>query len=331
MSGVSNSFAPREVRAGAGPLRGREAQVVRVGRGERAFAHLRLPEHCRPGRHRAPELAELEKMLRRLSVATVCEGARCPNRSSCWSRRAVTFLLMGNVCTRSCGFCAVSTGRPPAPPDLREPDNVARAAEKLELRHVVLTSVDRDDMPDGGASHFAVTIRAVRARRPEATVEVLTPDFRVDPSAVGRVCDAEPEVYGHNLETVPSLYRRVRPGASFERSLRVLAEARRLLPSAIVKSGLMLGLGETAGQVREVLHDLRGAGVDAVTLGQYLRPSRHHLPVERYWAPEEFDALAVEARSLGFAHVASSPLSRSSYDAAAGLRAAREARGAGAG
>jgi len=265
-------------------------------------------------------------MLRRLSLATVCEGARCPNRGRCWSRRAVTFLLMGGVCTRGCGFCAVPTGRPPAPPDPREPDNLARAAEALGIEHVVLTSVNRDDLRDGGASHFSAAIRALRVRRSETAVEVLTPDFRGDRAAVGVVCEADPDVYNHNVETVPALYRKVRPGASFERSLGVLADARRRLPDAIVKSGLMLGLGETADQVGEVLRRLRGAGVDSITLGQYLRPSRRHLPVERYWEPDEFDALAVEARSLGFVHVASSPLTRSSFNAEAALRAARETR-----
>jgi lipoic acid synthetase len=326
MSVVSDTIAVCEVSGRAASSRGWEGGLARVEREERVFAHRRLPAHCRSERRRVRELAKLEKMLRQLSLTTVCEGARCPNRGCCWSRGAVTFLLMGGVCTRGCGFCAVPTGRPPAPPDPSEPHNVALAAEALGIDHVVLTSVNRDDLRDGGASHFAAAVRTLRVRRPETTVEVLTPDFRGDRVAVGIVCQSDPDVYNHNVETVPALYRRVRPGASFERSLQVLSEARRRLPDAIVKSGLMLGLGETAEQVAELLYRLRGAGVDAVTLGQYLRPSRRHLPVERYWEPEEFDALAVEARSLGFAHVASSPLTRSSFNASAVLRAARETR-----
>jgi lipoic acid synthetase len=232
------------------------------------------------------------------------------------------------VCTRACRFCSVATGLPGAAPDPEECDKVAAAAESLGLRHVVLTSVNRDDLADGGAAHFAATVRAIRVRRPESTVEVLTPDFQGDLSAVATVCAAAPEVFNHNVETVPALYRGVRPGARFERSLAVLAEAKRLRPDSVVKSGLMLGLGETREQVREVLVALRAVGVDSLTAGQYLRPSRQHLAVERYWELEEFDSLAEEARALGFAHVASGPLIRSSYNAAETLREARSVRSA---
>jgi lipoic acid synthetase len=265
-------------------------------------------------------------MLRGHGLSTVCEEARCPNRNQCWSERAVTFMLMGSICTRACRFCSVATGRPPGRPDPAESVKVAAAAESLGLRHVVLTSVNRDDLADGGAAHFAATVRAVRQRRPESTVEVLTPDFQGKLSSVATVCESAPEVYNHNVETVPALYRGVRPGARFERSLAVLAEAKRIRPDSLVKSGLMVGLGETREQVREVIEALYVAGVDSLTVGQYLRPSREHLPVERYWAPEEFDSLAEEARALGFAHVASGPLVRSSYNAAETLHQARAAR-----
>jgi lipoic acid synthetase len=299
---------------------------VETARGERAARPGRLPAHCvRPSR-RSPEVAELQKLLRRGRLHSVCEEARCPNRGECWSKRHVTFMLLGEVCTRACRFCAVATGRPPAPPDPEEPRRVAQAAQRLGLEHVVLTSVNRDDLADGGAAQFAASVRAIRASRRSTTVEVLTPDFQGDLGAVATVCDAAPDVYNHNVETVPRLYRRVRPGARFERSLAVLAEARRRLPAGVVKSGLMLGLGETRAEVVEVLARLRGAGVEAATLGQYLRPTREHLPVERYLEPGEFDELAALGRSLGFAHVASGPLVRSSYNAEETLAAARRAR-----
>jgi lipoic acid synthetase len=241
----------------------------------------------------------------------------------------VTFMLMGDLCTRACRFCAVTTGLPAAPPDPEEPDRVARAAEQLGLQHVVLTSVNRDDLPDGGANHFARSLRALRARRPEASLEVLTPDFQGDRDAVAAVCAAGPDVYNHNVETVSRLYRRVRPGASMQRSLSVLSEAVRHGQGSVVKSGFMLGLGERWDEVRALLGDLRDAGVESVTIGQYLRPSRQHLPVERYWDPEEFDALAEEAREMGFADVACGPLVRSSYNADETYRRVRERRARG--
>jgi len=301
----------------------RAGQIVHVGHGVGAFAHRRLPPHCLRAPTRSPAVPELERLLRRFALHTVCEEARCPNRGDCWARRHVTFMLLGAVCTRACRFCAVKTGRPVGGPDPAEPAHVASAVAALGLHHVVLTSVNRDDLDDGGAGHFATVIRAIRRQCGSATIEVLTPDFQGDLAAVATVCTAHPDVYNHNVETVPRLYRRVRPGARFERSVAVLAHAKRLRPQAIVKSGLMVGLGETQAEVLEVLQALSGAGVDAVTIGQYLRPSRMHLVVERYWDPEEFDALAGEARALGFLHVASGPLVRSSYNAEEMLRAAR--------
>ena len=288
--------------------------TVQIGRGPKAFRHRRLPPQCVRPQGSRPQLQHLERMLRGLGLHTVCEEARCPNRPECWPRRAVTFMLLGDLCTRSCRFCAVASGRP-LPPDPAEPGRVARATAELSLSHVVLTSVTRDDLDDGGSAQFARTILAIRETGAAATVEVLTPDFRGDLSAVSSVCEAEPDVYNHNVETVPRLYPRVRPGADFQRSLEVLAEAKRLRPSSIVKSGLMVGLGEEKGEVVEVLRALRDAGVDSATIGQYLRPSRAHLEVERYWEPREFQEVAAEGRALGLRHLASGPLVRSSYHA----------------
>ena len=279
------------------------------------LAHRRLPPHCVRRAPRGPQTLEIQRLLRRMDLHSVCEEARCPNRSECWARGHVTFMLLGNVCTRACRFCAVTTGRPPSGPDPDEPRRLARAARALGLAHVVLTSVNRDDLPDGGAGQFAATLRALRTEAPAATVEVLTPDFRGDLAAVARVCEAAPDVYNHNVETCPRLYRRVRPGAVFERSLAVLAEAKRRRPSAVVKSGFMVGLGEDFDEAVELMGALRKVGVDCVTIGQYLRPTLRHLAVARYWDPAEFEALAARGRELGFAQVASGPLIRSSYNA----------------
>jgi lipoic acid synthetase len=257
----------------------------------------------------------LQRLLRASQLVSVCEEARCPNRGECWSKGHVTFMLLGRVCTRACRFCAVETGLPASPPDPEEPRRVARTVARLALAHVVLTSVNRDDLPDGGAGQFAATLRAIRAEREEASTEVLTPDFRGDLGAVATLCEAAPDVFNHNVETVPRLYRSVRPGASLRRSLAVLSEAKRLRADAPVKSGFMLGLGERREEVSELLRALRAAGADSVTIGQYLRPSLAHLPVVRFWEPGEFDALADEARGLGFRQVASGPLVRSSFNA----------------
>ncbi len=252
-------------------------------------------------------------LLRELRLETVCENARCPNRPECYARRTATFMILGNVCTRPCGFCSVPKGDPDALED-DEPARVAEAALRLGLRHVVITSVTRDDLPDGGADHFRRCVLAVRERT-GAAVEVLTPDFLGDRAAVECVLEARPEVFNHNLETVPRLYRKVRGRADYRRSLDLLAHVKRRSPETTTKSGLMLGLGETTDELLDVLADLRGVRCDMLTLGQYLAPTLKHIPVARYVPPAEFDALAVLARSLGFAHVASGPFVRSSYHA----------------
>jgi lipoic acid synthetase len=252
-------------------------------------------------------------LLRELRLETVCENARCPNRPECYARRTATFMILGNVCTRPCGFCSVPRGTPEQLED-DEPARVAEASARLGLRHVVITSVTRDDLPDGGADHFSRCILAVRERT-GAAVEVLTPDFLGDTAAIDRVLEARPEVYNHNMETVPRLYRKVRGRAEYQRSLDLLAHVKRRAPEVVTKSGLMLGLGETTEELLDVLADLRAVGCDTLTLGQYLAPTLKHIPVVRYVPPEEFDALAVLARSLGFAQVASGPFVRSSYHA----------------
>jgi lipoic acid synthetase len=252
-------------------------------------------------------------LLRQLRLETVCENARCPNRPECYARRTATFMILGNVCTRPCGFCSVPRGRPEALED-DEPERVAEAAARLGLRHVVITSVTRDDLPDGGAEHFYRCILAVR-RRTGAAVEVLTPDFCGNTAAIDRVLEAQPEVYNHNLETVPRLYRKVRGRADYQRSLDLLDRVKRRQPDLATKSGLMLGLGETTDELLEVLADLRAVRCDFLTLGQYLAPSLRHLPVVRYVPPEEFEHLAALARALGFRQVASGPFVRSSYHA----------------
>jgi lipoic acid synthetase len=254
-----------------------------------------------------------QELLRELRLETVCENARCPNRPECYARRTATFMILGNVCTRPCGFCSVSKGRPE---DLEEdePERVAEAAHRLGLRHVVITSVTRDDLPDGGADHFRRCTLAVR-RRTGAAVEVLTPDFLGDLAAVDTVLEAAPEVYNHNTETVPRLYKKVRGRASYRRSLDLLAHVKRQAPRVVTKSGLMLGLGETTEELLDVFADLRAVGCDTLTLGQYLAPTLKHVPVARYVPPEEFDALAALARSLGFHKVVAGPFVRSSYHA----------------
>jgi lipoic acid synthetase len=254
-----------------------------------------------------------QELLRELRLETVCENARCPNRPECYARRTATFMILGNVCTRPCGFCSVTKGAPDALED-DEPARVAEAALRLGLRHVVITSVTRDDLPDGGADHFRRCVRAVRERT-GAVVEVLTPDFLGDLTAVDTVLEAAPEVYNHNMETVPRLYRKVRGRASYQRSLDLLAHVKRRAPQTVTKSGLMLGLGETEEELFEVLADLRAIDCDTLTLGQYLAPTLKHVPVVRYVAPAEFDALAVRARTLGFRKVVAGPFVRSSYHA----------------
>jgi lipoic acid synthetase len=252
-------------------------------------------------------------LLRELKLETVCENARCPNRPECYSRRTATFMILGNVCTRPCGFCSVPRGET-LELEGDEPDRVAEAAQRLGLKHVVITSVTRDDLPDGGAEHFYQCVLAVR-RRTGAAVEVLTPDFLGNRAAIERVIAARPEVYNHNLETVPRLYRKVRGRAEYQRSLDLLRQVKQSAPEMVTKSGLMLGIGETIGELFDVIGDLREIGCDVLTLGQYLAPTLKHIPVARYLPPDEFDAIAAVARNLGFKQVVAGPFVRSSYHA----------------
>jgi lipoic acid synthetase len=252
-------------------------------------------------------------LLRELKLETVCENARCPNRPECYAQRTATFMIMGNICTRPCGFCSVPRGEPDDLED-DEPARVAEASARLGLKHVVITSVTRDDLPDGGAEHFYRCVIAVRERT-GAAIEVLTPDFLGDPHAIDRVIEARPEVFNHNTETVPRFYKKVRGRADYQRTLDLLARVKRQAPLMRTKSGLMLGLGETREELLDVLADLRAANCDMLTLGQYLTPTLKHVPVVRYLPPAEFDELAALARSLGFQQVASGPFVRSSYHA----------------
>jgi lipoic acid synthetase len=257
---------------------------------------------------------ETRELLRGLELNTVCEEAACPNIGECWSRKHATLMILGSVCTRKCGFCNVKTGRPDrVDPD--EPDRVADAVRRLALKHVVITSVDRDDLEDGGAGQFVACTEAVRTKSPGTTIEVLTPDFLRKPGAALRVAAARPDVYNHNLETVPRLYPRARRGADYRASLDLLATAKAAEPVIFTKSGIMLGLGEEHDEVLAVLDDMRAADVDFVTIGQYLRPTQKHLPMTRYAPPQEFEEWAEIARAKGFLMVASSPLTRSSYHA----------------
>jgi lipoyl synthase len=263
---------------------------------------------------------EVKRLVDRLNLNTVCQEARCPNIYECWGEHGTaTLMILGDICTRRCGFCAVTSGRPQAGVDADEPQHVAEAVAAMGLRHAVITSVDRDDLPDGGAAHWAAVIRAVHERVPECAVEVLTPDFRGVPEALDIVLAARPEVFSHNTETVPRLYRQARPGSRYDRTLALLAEAARRRDggeyAGRVKTGIMLGLGELPAEVRDTLRDIRDAGVEVVTLGQYLRPTSQHLPVDRFVSPDEFAEHKAYALGLGFAHCESGPLVRSSYHA----------------
>lgn len=260
-----------------------------------------------------PGMAYTDDVISDLGLETVCESAKCPNRTECWSQHTATFMIGGNVCTRPCGFCSVASGKTTAL-EIDEPDRVAEAAERLGLRYVVITSVTRDDLPDGGADHWYHTVLAVR-RRTGADVEVLTPDFMGDKRAISRVIESQPDVFNHNTETVPRLYHRVRRNADYQRTLDLLQQVKDEAPDMPTKSGLMLGLGETREELLDVFADLRGVGCDMITLGQYLQPTVDHLPVERYVPPEEFDEIGEECRRLGFRMVASGPFVRSSYHA----------------
>jgi lipoyl synthase len=276
----------------------------------------RLPEWLRKSRTHFESVTLLKHDLRRLNLHTVCESARCPNIHECFHRGAATFMILGNLCTRGCGFCSVPKGSPEKREftvDPEEPANVARMAAQMKLRYVVITSVNRDELPDGGSRHWAETVRAVRAALPDARVEVLTPDFCGDMSAVERVLDAGPHVFNHNIETVKRLYRRVRPQANYRQSLDVLRFAKTHRPDVVTKSGLMVGLGEQESEVHELLRDLAGNAVDVATVGQYLQPTRRNLSVAEYVTPEKFEGYRTFGLSAGLANVFSGPFVRSSY------------------
>lgn len=275
----------------------------------------RKPHWIRAKAPTDPKVLALKKLIREKQLHTVCEEAACPNLGECFAHGTATFMIMGELCTRRCPFCDVAHGRPD-PLDPNEPEHLADAVEQMGLKYVVITSVDRDDLKDGGAAHFAQCVQAIRTRMPGIKVEILTPDFRKrEEIAIDAFTRIAPDVFNHNLETVPRLYRYARPGAVYESSLRLLQRIKERLPEVPTKSGLMLGLGETINEVKQVLEDLRAHDVNMLTLGQYLQPSQHHLPVERFVTPEEFDELGDYARGLGFSNVASGPMVRSSYHA----------------
>jgi lipoic acid synthetase len=270
-----------------------------------------------------PNHQELMRIMRTLDLHTVCESARCPNMGECWEHRTATFMILGNVCTRSCGFCSVPSGKPLGPPDEDEPQRVAEAVERMGLKYAVVTSVNRDDEPDGGAHIFARTIEEIRRRVPACKVEVLIPDFRGDWDALETVVAARPDVLNHNMETVPRLYRRVRKGAVYERSLELLRRAREKAPEMPTKTGMMLGLGETREEVIGSMRHIAAQGAAILTLGQYLQPTAEHLPVVRYVHPDEFAEFKRAGMEMGFRHVESGPLVRSSYHAFEQEEAAR--------
>ncbi len=288
-------------------------------------AIARKPKWIRRKKIESAEYYETRRLMRDHNLTTVCEEAACPNIGECWSQRHATMMIMGETCTRGCSFCNVSTGKPDAL-DTFEPGRVAKAVQKLQLRHVVITSVDRDDLADGGAEHIAQTIRAVRHTCPDTSIEVLTPDFLGKGDAADLVFAAAPDVFNHNLETVPRLYPTVRPGARYYQSLRLLDDAKRRNPSLFTKSGLMVGLGETAEEVRQVMDDLRAANVDFLTVGQYLQPTAKHHPVDHFWTPDNFKKLERAARAKGFLGVSATPLTRSSFHADEDFAALKEAR-----
>ena len=289
------------------------------------------PQPTRPDwlRVKAPTseaFAETRDLMRDLNLVTVCEEAACPNIGECWAKKHATMMILGSVCTRACAFCNVATGRPDLL-DPHEPENVALAVKKLGLSHVVITSVDRDDLDDGGALHFAQTINAIRLHSPATTIEILTPDFLRKDGALEVVVEARPDVFNHNLETVPRLYPSIRPGARYFHSLQILADVKRLDPSIFTKSGIMVGLGEEDGEVGQLMDDLRSADVDFMTIGQYLQPTPKHAAVDRFVTPDQFASYAKQGQAKGFLMMSSTPLTRSSYHADedfAALRAARD-------
>ncbi|MFM7027724.1 MAG: lipoyl synthase [Chakrabartia sp.] len=289
---------------------------------------VRKPDWIRVKAPTSAGFAETKALMRRLTLTTVCEEAACPNIGECWTKKHATMMILGDVCTRACAFCNVKTGMP-RKVDAQEPQNVADAVAEMGLKHVVITSVDRDDLPDGGAGHFVKVIHAIRAASPETTIEILTPDFRNKmEAAVEAIVAARPDVYNHNLETVPRLYPTIRPGARYYASLRLLETVKRFDPSIFTKSGLMVGLGEERLEVHQVMDDMRSAGIDFLTIGQYLQPTPKHAKVIDYITPQTFEAYAAIARAKGFLLVASSPLTRSSYHADRDFALLRDARAA---
>lgn len=314
MSAIANPEQTSSARPAADGRGGLQARLPKPD-----WIRVRAPG---PGAH-----AETVDIVRRHGLTTVCEEAGCPNIGECWSKRHATFMIMGDTCTRACAFCNVRTGMP-RPLDPLEPDRVAQAARDLGLTHIVITSVDRDDLADGGAAHFARVISALRTAAPATTVEILTPDFLRKERALETVLAAAPDVFNHNLETVPRLYLSIRPGARYFHSLRLLQRAKEMDPNVFTKSGIMVGLGETREEIMQVMDDMRSAGVDFLTIGQYLQPSPRHAPVARFVPPAEFQSLRQIGMAKGFALVASSPFTRSSYHAGedfAKLQAARRA------
>ena len=275
---------------------------------------LRKPDWIRVKAPGSPEYARTRNIVKTHNLVTVCEEAACPNIGECWSQRHATFMILGEICTRACAFCNVSTGVP-LPVDEDESARVADAVVKLGLRHVVITSVDRDDLEDGGAEHFARAIRAIRKVAPDTSIEVLTPDFLRKEGALETVVAAQPDVFNHNLETVPALYLNIRPGARYFHSLRLLQRVKELDAGMFTKSGIMVGLGETRSDVMQVMDDMRAANIDFITIGQYLQPTRKHAPIDRFVTPDEFDAYAATARAKGFLMVSATPLTRSSHHA----------------
>ena len=297
---------PGEVERPRSRGRGHANEIVPIDRARPEWLKVRLPT--------GPTYENLRRLMRSKELHTVCEEAHCPNMAECWGAGTATFMILGDTCTRSCGFCAVKTGRPGLV-DADEPARVGEAVAKMALGHAVVTSVNRDELPDGGAAIFAETIREIRRRSPGTTVEVLIPDFLGKPEALDLVLDAKPEVLSHNVETVARLYPRVRPQARYERSLGVLRRISDRTVEIVCKTGIMLGLGETRDEVIATMHDIAAQGTDVLTIGQYLRPSPMHLPIERYWTPDEFRGLRDEGMTMGFRHVESGPLVRSSYHA----------------
>lgn len=314
----SKTYIPLRVLGGEVNIAGVESHDLARPRDAHWTDQPQRPDWLRIRLQTGDSFGKIRSMMGQLKLNTVCEEARCPNIYECWSEGTATFMVMGDTCTRACGFCNVKTGRPEAL-DADEPENVALAVRQMRLEHAVITSVDRDDLPDGGAHHIAETITAVRALNPETKVEVLIPDFQGNWEAFQVVLDARPDVLNHNTETVPRLYKRVRNRADYAQTLELLRRAGEFrqahMPKMLTKTGIMLGLGESSEEVQQTICDIRAQGTDVLTMGQYMRPTLKHLPVERYWSPEEFDALRVFALDQGFRFVEAGPLVRSSYHA----------------